>query len=320
MTLPSADATVCIMIPCYNEAENIQPLYDRIKAAFALIPDQHYYVQFIDNASTDETVPKIKNLVASDSRIRLIVNTRNFGPSRSGLHGFLQAPGDAIINMVADLQDPPEMIPEFIKHWRRGYKVVIGVKPASHEAALMFSLRRLYYRLLSTLSEVPQIQNFTGFGLYDREVVEQVRATGDRNPYFRGLIADLGYPRVEIPFTQPRRELGASKNNLYSLYDLAMLGITSHSKVPLRLATMSGFALSALSLIAAFGYFIAKLVFWNHFQANTAPILIAVFFFAAVQLFFIGLLGEYIGVILTLVTRRPLVVEKERIISKNEPA
>jgi polyisoprenyl-phosphate glycosyltransferase len=177
----------------------------------------------------------------------------------------------------------------------------------------MFSLRRAYYRLLAMVSEVPQIQNFTGFGLYDREVVEEIRATGDRNPYFRGLIADLGYPRVELPFTQPRRERGVSKNNFYALYDMAMLGITSHSKVPLRLATMGGFILSGISLLAALFYLLAKLIFWNHFQANTAPILIAVFFFAAVQLFFIGVLGEYMGAILTQVTKRPLVVEKERV-------
>lgn len=305
--------TVCVIIPCYNEAGNIEPLYQRVTAAFATIPDQDYLIQFMDNASTDDTADRIKALAAYDARVRLIVNARNFGVGRSGLHGFLAAEGDAVLHMVADLQDPPEMIPEFIKHWRRGYKVVIGVKPASQEAAMMFSLRRLYYKMLAAVSEVPQIQNFTGFGLYDREVVEQVRETGDLNPYFRGLIADLGYPRVEIPFTQPRRERGVSKNNFYALYDLAMLGITSHSKVPLRLAAMAGFVLSGLSLLAAFGYFLAKLVFWNHFQANTAPILIAVFFFAAVQLFFIGLLGEYIGAILTQVTKRPLVVERERV-------
>ncbi len=304
--------TVCLIVPCYNEAGNIGPLYERVTAAFATIPEQRYVIQFMDNASTDETVAQIKSLIARDPRVRLIVNARNFGVGRSGLHGFLAADGDAVLHMVADLQDPPEMIPDFVKHWRNGYKVVIGVKPASQEAALMFSLRRAYYKLLALVSEVPQIQNFTGFGLYDREVVEQVRATGDRNPYFRGLIADLGYPRVELPFTQPRRERGVSKNNFYALYDQAMLGFTSHSKVPLRLATMSGFVLSGLSLLAALGYLAAKLLFWNHFQANTAPILIAVFFFAAVQLFFIGLQGEYIGAILTQVTKRPLVIEKER--------
>lgn len=177
----------------------------------------------------------------------------------------------------------------------------------------MFLIRRSYYRLVGYLSEIPLIENFTGFGLYDREVIEQIRATGDRYPYFRGLIADLGYPRAEIPFVQPRRERGVSKNNFYTLYDLAMLGITSHSKVPLRLAAMAGFALSALSLLMAIGYLVAKLLFWNRFPANTAPILIAVFFFASVQLFFTGILGEYIGNIYTQVLKRPLVVEKERV-------
>ena len=303
---------VCVVLPCYNESGNIFPLYERITAAFATIPDQRYCLSFIDNASTDDTVAQIKQLVARDPRVGLIVNARNFGVLRSGLYGFLAAPGDALITMVTDLQDPPEMIPEFVRYWREGFKVVIGIKPESHEKRLMFLVRRAYYKLVGRLSDVPLIENFTGFGLYDREVVEQVRATEDRYPYFRGLIADLGYPRAEIQFVQPRRERGVTSNNFYSLYDLAMLGITSHSKVPLRLATMAGFTLSGVSLLVALGYFIAKLLFWNRFPANTAPILIAVFFFASVQLFFIGILGEYIGVILTHVTKRPLVIEKER--------
>jgi glycosyltransferase involved in cell wall biosynthesis len=311
--MTASDKLICVMIPCYNEADNIAPLYARITAAFATIPDQRYCLQFIDNASTDDTVARIKALAATDSSIRLIVNMRNFGAMRSGLHGFLQAPGDAVINMVADLQDPPEMIPDFVGKWREGFKVVIGIKPESHESAVMFRIRRAYYKLVGRLSEIPLIENFTGFGLYDREVVEHVRATEDRYPYFRGMIADFGYPRAEIPFVQPRRERGVSSNNFYSLYDLAMLGITSHSKVPLRLAAMAGFCLSGLSLLVALGYLVAKLLFWYHFPANTAPILIALFFFASVQLFFIGILGEYIGVILTHVTKRPLVIEKERV-------
>lgn len=312
MTAP-ADKLICAVLPCYNESGNIAPLYARLTAAFATIPAQRYTLLFIDNASTDSTVAEIKQLAAQDPRVKLIVNARNFGVLRSGLHGFLSAPGDALITMVTDLQDPPEMIPEFVRHWREGFKVVIGIKPESRESRLMFLIRRAYYKLVGRLSEVPLIENFTGFGLYDREVVEQVRLTEDRYPYFRGLIADLGYPRAEIPFVQPRRERGVTSNNFYSLYDLAMLGITSHSKVPLRLATMSGFCLSAVSLLVAFAYLLAKLFFWNHFPANTAPILIALFFFASVQLFFIGILGEYIGVILTHVTKRPLVIEKERV-------
>jgi glycosyltransferase involved in cell wall biosynthesis len=304
---------VCVIIPCYNEEANIDPLYQRITAAFANIPDQRYRLLFIDNASADATVARVKALAAADPRVMLIVNARNFGVARSGLHAFLSAPGDAIIHMVADLQDPPEMIPEFIRLWREGFKVVVAIKSSSRENRTMYGIRRLYYNLVGRLSEVPLIDNFTGFGLYDREVAEAVRETGDRNPYFRGLIADLGHKRAEIPYIQPRRERGVSKNNFYSLYDLAMLGITSHSKVPLRLATMSGFALSALSLLVALFYLVAKLLFWNRFSANTAPVLIALFFFAAVQLFFIGMLGEYMGAILTHVTKRPLVVEKERV-------
>ncbi len=304
--------TICVVLPCYNESGNILPLYQRITAAFATIPDQPYSLLFCDNASTDSTVAEIKTIAATDARVQLIVNVRNFGILRSGLHGFLSAQGDALITMVSDLQDPPEMIPEFVSRWHQGFKIVIGIKPESREHRLMSLVRRAYYKLIGRLSEVPLIENFTGFGLYDREVVEQVRATGDRHLYFRGLIADLGYPRAEIPFVQPRRERGVSSNNFYSLYDLAMLGITSHSKVPLRLATMAGFCLSGLSLLVALFYLVAKLLFWNRFPANTAPILIALFFFASVQLFFIGILGEYIGVILTHVTRRPLVIEKER--------
>lgn len=312
MSAPSGK-TICVVLPCYNESGNILLLYQRITAAFATIPDQPYTLLFCDNASTDSTVAEIKTIAETDSRVKLIVNARNFGVLRSGLHGFLAAHGDALITMVTDLQDPPEMIPEFVSRWHQGFKVVIGIKPESQEHRLMFLVRRAYYKLIGRLSEVPLIENFTGFGLYDREVVEQVRATGDRQPYFRGLIADLGYARAEIPFIQPRRERGVSSNNFYSLYDLAMLGITSHSKVPLRLATMSGFCLSGISLLVAFFYLVAKLLFWNRFPANTAPILIALFFFASVQLFFIGILGEYIGVILTHVTKRPLVIEKERV-------
>jgi glycosyltransferase involved in cell wall biosynthesis len=282
-------------------------------AAFAAIPNQRYCLLFIDNASTDGTVEQIKAIAAKDRAVLLIVNVRNFGAMRSGLYAFLQAPGDAVISMVADLQDPPELIPEFVQRWRQGFKVVVAIKPKSREPGLMSLIRRLYYKLIGHISDVPLIENYTGFGLYDREVVEAVRGTGDRYPYFRGLIADLGYAKSEIPYVQPRRQRGISKNNFFSLYELAMLGITSHSRVPLRLATMAGFALSAASLLVAFGYLIAKLLFWYRFPANMAPILIAQFFFASVQLFFIGVLGEYIGVILTQVTKRPLVIEKERV-------
>ena len=304
---------VCVMSPCFNEEDNVPVLVERLVAAFAQVPDYDWEILLIDNASTDSTVAVIKRLAAADPRIKLIVNERNFGHIRSPLHAFLRAQGDAVIVMVSDLQDPPELIPEFIRRWEAGFKVVIGVKPQSRETWAMFLVRRLYYKAIGRISEVPLIENFTGFGLYDREVVEQVRATQDRYLYFRGLIADLGYARAEVPFVQPRRLRGISKNNFYTLYDTAMLGMTSHSKVPLRLATMAGFALSLASLLIAMGYLAWKLLFWDTFSFGLAPLVIGVFFFASVQLFFVGILGEYIGAIHTQLLKRPLVVEKERV-------
>lgn len=268
---------------------------------------------FIDNNSNDGTAETIKFLISNDSRIRLIVNCRNFGPIRSPAHALFQTKGQAVIALASDLQDPPELITEFVKHWESGFKVVIGVKPESRESALMFALRRIYYIGLEKISEAPLIQNFTGFGLYDREVIDRIESLNDPYPYFRGLIAEFGYPRVEIPFEQPKRKRGISKLNSYALYDAAMLGVTSHSKLPLRLATMGGFALSIASLLVAIGYGIAKLLFWDSFTLGVAPVIVGLFFFGSVQLFFIGLLGEYIGTIHTHIMKRPLVVEKERV-------
>jgi glycosyltransferase involved in cell wall biosynthesis len=299
--------------PCFNEADNVGPLYERIVGVFAKLPGYRHELVFIDNASTDETVVKIKAIAALDENVKLIVNNRNFGHIRSPLHAFYQLKGDAIIVIASDLQDPPELIPEYIEKWAAGYKVVIGVKPKSREAFLMSRLRKGYYALVGRISDVPLIPNYTGFGLYDREVVETVRAIDDRYPYFRGLIADLGYPRAEIEFVQPRRERGLTKNNLYTLYDMAMLGITNHSKVPLRIATFCGFGLSLFSLLIALSYLVAKLMFWDSFSLGTAPLVIGVFFLGAVQLFFVGILGEYIGAIHTQVHKRPLVTEKERV-------
>jgi len=304
---------ISIVTPCYNEGENVGELVRRIRAVMSQFAQYDYEHLLIDNDSQDDTVEKIKRLAAEDSHIRLIVNSRNFGHIRSPVHAIFQARGDAVIGMASDLQDPPEMIPDFIKHWAAGFKVVIGVKPKSRETPLMFLLRRSYYRLLGKMSDTPLIENFTGFGLYDREVIATIRDLDDPYPYFRGLIAELGYTRAEIPFEQPRRVRGVTKNNFYTLYDLAMLGITSHSKLPLRLATMGGFALSFLSLLIAFGYGVAKLLFWNSFSLGIAPLVVGLFFFGSVQLFFIGLLGEYIGAIHTHIMKRPLVVEKERV-------
>ena len=303
-----------ILTPCFNEEGNVREVYQQVKAAMQTLPGYDYEHLFIDNASKDKTVDILRELAAADRRVKVIVNTRNFGHIRSPYYAFLQARGDAVMSCVADLQDPPELIPQFVKKWEEGYKVVIGVKQGSKESWLMSRARRLYYGLVTRLSsDVELVQNFTGFGLYDREVIEQFRSTDEQYPYFRGLVCDFGYARAEIDYVQPARTRGRTKNDFFSLYDMAMLGITNHSKVPLRVATMAGFTISMLSLLVALGYLIAKLMFWNELQLGTAPLLMGIYFFGAVQLFFIGILGEYIGSIHTQVHKRPLVVEKERI-------
>ena len=305
---------VTILTPCFNEEGNVRAVYERVKAEMELLPGHDYEHLFIDNASTDGTVSILRELAGVDRRVKVIVNTRNFGHIRSPFHGFLQARGDAVMSCVADLQDPPELIPQFVQKWEEGYKVVIGIKAGSRESWIMARTRRFYYRLVAKLSsDVELVHNFTGFGLYDREVIELFRSTGEQYPYFRGLVSDFGFERAEIPYLQPGRHSGRTKNNFFSLYDMAMLGVTNHSKVPLRLATMAGFAISVLSLIVAFLYLVAKLMFWDQLELGLAPLLIGIYFFGAVQLFFIGVLGEYIGAIHTQVHKRPLVVEKERI-------
>ena len=232
---------------------------------------------------------------------------------RSPYYALLQAKGDAVISVVADLQDPPELLEKFVKKWEEGYKIVIGVKNKSKENPVMNSIRKLYYNLMKRLSEVDQIKNFTGFGLYDKEIIEILKLFKEPSPYFRGLIAEIGFDRAEIEFVQPRREKGKTKNNFYTLYDLAILGFVSHSKIPLRISVFLGFGLSVLSFVSAVGYLVYKLIFWDRFQVGIAPLVIGLFFFFSVILFFIGIIGEYIGVIYTKIMDRPLVIEKERI-------
>lgn len=303
---------ISIVTPCFNEEDNIDELCQRITNAMELLPYDYEHI-FIDNCSTDQTVPKIKEKAGKDKRIKLIVNARNFGHIRSPHHAILQSRGDACILIASDLQDPPEMIAEFIHKWEEGYKVVMAVKPESEEHSLMFFIRKAYYRFISRISEVPLIQNATGAGLFDRVVVDILRQINDPYPYFRGLLCEIGFPIARVPFKQPRRQHGITKNNFYTLYDIAILGITNHSKIPLRLMTMCGFLLSFLSLVVAMCFLFAKLIFWNSFQLGTAPMLIGIFFFGAVQTFFIGLLGEYIGSIHTKVRNMPLVIEVERV-------
>lgn len=303
---------ISIVTPCYNEEENIDELYQRVAAVMATLPYEYEHI-CIDNASTDGTVKRIKELAAQDKRVKLIVNARNFGHIKSPYYGMLQSTGDACVLIASDLQDPPEMIVEFVKKWEEGYKTVLAVKPESEESSLMFFLRKSYYRLISKISDVPLVQNATGAGLFDRAVIDILRKIDDPYPYFRGLLCEIGFSVATVPFKQPRRQRGITKNNFYTLYDIGMLGITNHSKVPLRLMAMSGFLLSFLSLLVAFMFFVAKLLFWDSFQLGTAPILIGIFFFGAIQAFFIGVLGEYIGSIHTQVRKMPLVVELERV-------
>lgn len=302
-----------MMTPCYNEEKNVVELYEQVKRVFSGLEGYTFDHVFIDNASTDQTPMVLRELAAADPRVKVILNSRNFGVTRSGFYGLLQCRGDAVIPMAADLQDPPELIPEFTRKWEEGYKVVLAVKSSAGESSVMYASRRLFYSLINLLSEIPLIENYYGFGLYDKAVVEALRQMDDPYPYFRGLVLEAGFERAIVPFHQPARKRGISSYNLYRLYDVAMLGITSHSKVPLRLATMIGFAMSGLSFMVGMGYLIYKLLFWSEFTLGIAPILVAVFFLGSVQLFFTGILGEYIGFIYTHVRKRPLVVEKERI-------
>lgn len=304
--------TISIVTPCFNEEGNVQELYDRIKKVMAGFDYQYEYI-FIDNASTDGTVAHLRQLAEQDKRVKVIVNTRNFGHIRSPYYGLLQAHGDVVISMASDLQDPPERISDFIRKWEEGYKIVVGVKTQSQESGLFYFLRTMYYRVLRKLSDVELIEHFTGFGLYDQQVIEILRNLHDPYPYFRGLIAEIGFPIARIEFVQPRRVSGITKNNFYTLYDMAMLGLTSYTKIPLRLATMLGFLTAGISFLTGLAYLVYKLIFWAEFSVGLAPVVIGLFFLGSVQLIFLGVIGEYIGSIYTQVIHRPLVIEKERI-------
>jgi dolichol-phosphate mannosyltransferase len=304
---------ISIVTPCYNEEANVDELYVRIKAVIANLSKYRFELIFIDNHSIDGTVAKLKRLAAADRMVKIIINTRNFGHIRSPYHGILQSTGVATIYLASDLQDPPELIPEFIQRWENGSKLVMAIKPVSKGAAWLHALRKMYYRVLDGISDISLTKDSTGFGLYDKEVLDQLRRIDDPYPFLRGLICELGYKIETIPFAQPRRMRGISKNNFYTLYDIAMLGIVSHSKVPIRIAAFAGFILGAISVLVAFIYFVLKLIFWDTFPLGFAPIVIGLFFLFGIQLLFIGVLGEYIGAIHTYVQRRPVVVEEERI-------
>lgn len=307
---------ISVITPCYNEKDNIESLSKTVAKIFENFSQYTYEHIFIDNDSTDGTVAILRDIAKKDKNVRVILNARNFGHIRSPFYGMLQCKGDAVISLVADFQDPPELIITFLKKWEEGYKIVIGVKNQSKENPLMFLIRKLFYNLLSKISEGSSeapVKNFTGFGLYDQQFVSILRGLDDPYPYFRGLITELGFGRYEVEYTQPQRAAGKTKNNFFTLYDMAMLGFTNHSKLPLRLSAFIGFFSSLLSLLVAIAYFVYKLVLWDNFQVGIAPLVIGVFFFSSVQLFFIGIIGEYIGSINTQIRKRPLVIEKERI-------
>jgi len=304
---------ISVMTPCFNEEGNVEEPHRRIAAVFETLPQYDWEHILIDNASRDSTPAILRRMAAADPRVKVILNTRNFGHIRSPFHALLQARGDAVISLASDLQDPPELIPRFIEKWEQGYKVALGQKETSDESAVFFAIRGAYYKLVRKLAEIELFEHVTGFGIYDREVVEQFRKINDPYPYGRGLISDLGYDVALIQYHQPLRKSGITSNNFYTLYDMAMLGITNHSKVPLRMATLLGFAMSLLSLLVAISYLVYKILFWNRFPVGQAPVVIGLFLFSSVQLFFTGVLGEYIAAIHTQVLHRPLVVEKERI-------
>lgn len=307
---------ISIVSSAFNEQDNILQLCASVKTEMEKWKEKYTYEQIIlDNCSTDNTLEVLRGLAAQDPHIKVIANARNFGHIRSPYYGILQATGDAVIYLASDLQDPPELISSFITQWEKGFWVVLGQKQQSFESKLFFGVRKFYYWLLNLVNDsgADLVPNCTGFGLYDRKVVDELRALNDPYPYLRGLVCELGYPKTLVPFVQPPRKSGLTKNNFYTLYDNAMIGFTNHSKVPLRLAALGGFMLGAVSFFLACVYLVLKLCFWDRFPLGTAPILLAVLFFASVQLVFLGVLGEYVGAILTQVLKRPLVIEKERI-------
>lgn len=305
---------ISVMIPCYNEEENVVPMSEAVAGLFeGELAGYDYELLFIDNSSTDNTRKLLREICAANKKVKAIFNAKNFGQFNSPFYGMLQTTGDCTVTMVCDFQDPVELIPQYVGEWENGYKIVIGIKTSSRENPVMYRLRGLYYRLIRRFSDVEQIEHFTGSGLYDRSFVEILRNLKDPTPFMRGLVAELGYRRKEIPYEQPRRRAGKTHNNFYTLYDAAMLSITSYTKIGLRLCTFLGILCGIASVATGLVYLVRKLMCWESFAAGMAPVLIGMFFLGALQLFFIGFIGEYILSINQRVMNRPLVIEEERI-------
>lgn len=305
---------ISVLIPCYNEEENVVPISEAvIKTLQKDLPEYDYELVFIDNDSQDHTRNLIRQLCDENPKIKAIFNARNFGQFNSPYYGMLQITGDCVIEMVADFQDPVELIPQYVHEWEKGYKIVIGIKTSSKENRLMYWLRGCYYKMMKKLSDVEQIEQFTGSGLYDRDFIEVLRNLDDPTPFLRGIVAELGFKIKQIPYEQPKRRAGETKNHFYQLYDAAMLSITSYTKAGLRLATIFGSICSLISMVVAVVYLVMKLMYWDRFPAGMAPVLIGMCFLGSVQIFFIGLMGEYILSINARVMKRPLVIEEERL-------
>jgi len=305
---------ISIVTACYNEEENVIELINRVRKIMESHSSKYDYEHiFIDNASEDKTVDLLKSEANSDRRIKIIVNSRNFGHVRSPSYALLQAEGDVVISLVADLQDPPEMITDFLEKWEDGNDIVIAVKAKTEETGFMSIVRSIYYRVLHKLSEVRTFKNFTGFGLFDKKVILALRQMSDPYPFFRGMLAEVGYKVYELPYNQPGRVRGITKNNFYSLYDMGVLGIISNSKIPLRLAIFIGAISATLSFLVGLVYLVLKLIYWNEMSIGIAPLMIIVSFMLSILLFFLGLIGEYVGAIYTQVLNRPLVFVKERV-------
>ncbi len=305
---------ISIIIPCYNEEENVGPMAQALTDMFAKdLPNYDYEIVFIDNDSSDLTRPKLRQICKENKKVKAIFNAKNFGQFSSPYYGMLQTTGDCTVSMCCDFQDPVELVPKYVHEWENGYKIVIGIKTSSKESKLMYGLRSLYYKVIKKFSNVEQIEHFTGSGLYDRDFVDVLRDLKDPKPFLRGIVGELGFKRKEIEYEQPERRAGKTHNNWYTLYDAAMLSITSYTKIGLRLATIGGGVLACLSLLIAFVYFILKLCMWNDFPAGMAPVTIGMFILGSIQIFFIGFLGEYILNINDRVMNRPLVVEEERL-------
>ena len=305
---------ISISSGCYNEEGNLQEWYDRLIKMFAQFPQYDYEIIIADNCSTDRSREILRSIAAKDKNFKVIFNSNNFGQIRSPYNGLMQTTGDAMVVMASDLQDPPELIAEFIKKWEEGNRVVVAVKPQSRENITISTVRKFYYWLLSKVSDTNEvIRNFTGFGLYDRKFMDAVKKYHDPFPYFRGLVSEIGFKRAEIEFVQPPRLRGRTKNNFFILYDLAMTGFVNHSKLPLRLAVFLGFILAGLSMLIAFSYLVYKLMYWDTFNLGLAPLVVGLFFFSGVQLIFIGIIGEYIGAIYTQVKNKPLAIEDEKL-------